>query len=418
MKKVLYIAPRFHTNQVYPLKSLVRNGVDVRFLSQYSHKAENYEDITPNIIGYSPLFTILSPLLSKLHPSMDKDDFSRRYGIPPIRKLITEILDFKPDLVIVRNYSRYSYVSLLILKVLRKKTIVYTQQPLYGRTDREPGGIKKILKMIMYDFRSFVCKYEMTPILGSDISEEICHNSIKKAGDDESNWSIQENIHSLSPFGFMRCTFFVPLVIDKNYSLHLKKKATDDSFNIIIVAEFQERKKILEFLEIFNTLIKNGKILHLTIVGNAKKEHTLNYLQKVKSYVENNDLNDNVTIKTDLTHRYVLNEYVMNDIFILPSVREPASYSILEAMSSGLPVLSSTSNGTKDYIMHGKNGFIFDANNFSQLYDYISSLIENPQLLKDFGENSLKLIDSYYYSDRYYESLKLIYKKMGEHQSW
>lgn len=417
MKKVLYIAPRFHTNQVYPVKSLVRNGVDVRFFSQYSHKAENYEDITPNIIGYSPLFTIISPLLSKLQPSMDKDDFSRKYGIPPIIKFIKEILDFNPDLVIVRDYSRYSYVCLLILKVFRKKTILYTQQPLYGRKYRELGGMKKNLKMIMYDLRSLICKYEMTPILGSDISDELCHNSIKKACDDECNWSIQENIHSLSPLGLIRNTFFVPLVIDKNYSFHLKKKVTGNSLNILIVAEFQERKKILEFLEIFNSLIKNGKNIHLTIVGNAKKAHTLKYLQKVKSYVGHNGLNDNITIKTDLTHHEVLNEYLVNDFFVLPSVREPASYSILEAMSSGLPVISSTSNGTKDYIMHGKNGFIFDANNFSQLYDYLSYFIEKPHLLKEFGENSQKLIDSYYYSDRYYESLKLIYKTMGEHQS-
>ncbi|WP_373838612.1 glycosyltransferase family 4 protein [Methanospirillum sp.] len=412
MKKILFIAPRFHTNQVFAIKSLIRNGVEVRFLSQYAHKSENYEDITPIIIGYSLLFNSIYNLLLKYFSSLESFDFSRQYGIPPIFKIIIENYKFNPDLVILRDYSVYMYLCLIVMKIFRKKCIVYTQQPFYDRKLFFPDCLKNILKGLLYDFHSLLCKYETTPILGSDINEEINVEKLANSVLIDNDGLIKVNTHNIGPLGIIRTTFFVPFVIDKKNVANMKKKRSSCYIKIIIVAEFQERKKILEFLEIFKVLIQNGKMVHLTIIGNAKKVNNLRYLSKVLSYIEGNFMNDEVTIKTDLTHHEVFNEYLLNDIFILPSVREPASYSVLEAMSCGLPVICSSSNGIKNYIVHGKNGYIFDAENFFQLHNYLVALIENPPLLNEFGNNSLMLVENLYNSNNYYMNIKIIYNKL------
>ena len=54
--RFLYVAPRYHTNQVPIIRGLKRKGHEVCFLSQYAGKVEDYSDLTPTVIGYSRIF--------------------------------------------------------------------------------------------------------------------------------------------------------------------------------------------------------------------------------------------------------------------------------------------------------------------------------------------------------------------------
>ena len=54
--RFLYVAPRYHTNQVPIIRGLKRKGHEVCFLSQYAGKVEDYSDLTPTVIGYSGFF--------------------------------------------------------------------------------------------------------------------------------------------------------------------------------------------------------------------------------------------------------------------------------------------------------------------------------------------------------------------------
>ena len=58
--RFLYVAPRYHTNQVPIIRGLKRKGHEVCFLSQYAGKVEDYSDLTPDsdsgIPGFSCFF--------------------------------------------------------------------------------------------------------------------------------------------------------------------------------------------------------------------------------------------------------------------------------------------------------------------------------------------------------------------------
>ncbi|VAV83224.1 hypothetical protein MNBD_DELTA01-1469 [hydrothermal vent metagenome] len=52
--------------------------------------------------------------------------------------------------------------------------------------------------------------------------------------------------------------------------------------------------------------------------------------------------------------------YGAADFFVLPTRYDPCSNACLEAMASGLPVITTTENGASEFIKEGRNGFILD----------------------------------------------------------
>ena len=59
--------------------------------------------------------------------------------------------------------------------------------------------------------------------------------------------------------------------------------------------------------------------------------------------------------------QHVAQYYGAADAFVLPSLYDPASNAVLEALASGLPVITSTKCGTAELIEPGVNGFVCDA---------------------------------------------------------
>ena len=81
------------------------------------------------------------------------------------------------------------------------------------------------------------------------------------------------------------------------------------------------------------------------------------------------------------------------DIFVLPSLQEGLSRSLMEAMASGLPVVCSNIRGNSDLIVNGVGGFLCDANDQDGFCERIISLCESVALRERMGGNNLKAID-------------------------
>lgn len=65
------------------------------------------------------------------------------------------------------------------------------------------------------------------------------------------------------------------------------------------------------------------------------------------------------------------------DIFVSPSYSEGFSMSILEGMSSGLPVIATRVGAAPDIIQNGENGFLIDPGDVEQLTECLRSLISD-----------------------------------------
>jgi len=97
------------------------------------------------------------------------------------------------------------------------------------------------------------------------------------------------------------------------------------------------------------------------------------------------------------------------DILLLPSEGEGLPGVVMEAMASGLPIVSTDCVGPKEIIINGKNGFLVKQKNNEEFYKALKKLVDNPKLRIKMGKNGKEFVKNYSIekvSSKLYEVLK------------
>jgi N-acetyl-alpha-D-glucosaminyl L-malate synthase BshA len=79
-----------------------------------------------------------------------------------------------------------------------------------------------------------------------------------------------------------------------------------------------------------------------------------------------------------------------SDLFLMPSQSESFGLSALEAMSCGVPVVSSSVGGLPELIVHNQTGYIAEIGDVNRMAKYTVDLLTNDKKYKAFSDNSRK----------------------------
>lgn len=188
-----------------------------------------------------------------------------------------------------------------------------------------------------------------------------------------------------------------------------------EKVNLLVLASLVPQKGHLFLLHSLGILIKNGFTnFHLRIVGTGELEVEL------KSFVRKEGLSDYITFVGQLIYASaeMMNEYQKADIFIHPSViaqngdKEGIPGTLIEAMSAGIPVISTYHAGIPFVIENAKTGLLVPEWDMDALSDAIATVCENPKLREQLGVagqnhaiNELNLIEKEKELEDIYNSL-------------
>lgn len=88
------------------------------------------------------------------------------------------------------------------------------------------------------------------------------------------------------------------------------------------------------------------------------------------------------------------------DVFLFPSRREGLGMAALEALSAGVPVIAADNRGTREYMQHGKNGFVCKWNDSNSYIRYIEKIqqmsLEERKRMKSFCRKSVEKFQKKY----------------------
>ncbi|MBN2654256.1 MAG: glycosyltransferase family 4 protein [Nitrospirae bacterium] len=119
---------------------------------------------------------------------------------------------------------------------------------------------------------------------------------------------------------------------------------------LLVGSEFK-RKGLATIIKALSSAKSYCSNLHLLVLGKGDKK-------------EYSKLANALGISSMITfiepQKEIERFYAASDIFILPTLYDPFSNATLEAMASGLPVITSKNNGAAEIIANGINGFILD----------------------------------------------------------
>lgn len=126
------------------------------------------------------------------------------------------------------------------------------------------------------------------------------------------------------------------------------------------------------------------------VVGKGPREnHFKELLKKLKIF-------NSYVFLQNINNQILPSIYSIADVFVLPSFWEGFGISLTEAMSTGLPVISSNISAIPEIIVNNENGLLSkpgDSNNLSEL---IITLLLDKQLRKKLGTNARKTMEKYF----------------------
>lgn len=208
------------------------------------------------------------------------------------------------------------------------------------------------------------------------------------------------NVFFVSP-----CRFFINKLM-VNFSLDIKKLILlpygvtnsntdilmnfplDSMFRLLFVGRFVEKKNPLVLVEIARVLLNECGVsnFQFNLIGDGP------LFVEVREKIERYNLRAYVTLRGSLSHAEVLEEmreahiYVQHSVTDFDGDQEGLPNSILEAISAGLPVVSTIHSGIPEIVENGKTGFLVQEFDFIGMAEKLALLLNDIELYKRMRE--------------------------------
>ncbi len=174
----------------------------------------------------------------------------------------------------------------------------------------------------------------------------------------------------------------------KNYGF------TDNDFVMGMAGSIIEEKGQFQLLKSIHSILIENRNYKVLIAGNNKIGPESDYYERIKAFIANNKLEDQVLLLDFVED--MPSFYNALDVFLLPSFKEPFGRVLIEAMATKIPIVASNVDGVPEVVGHGKTGYLVDSKDGEGWRQHIKRLVDNEGLRKELGEvGRQRVIDNF-----------------------
>lgn len=150
-----------------------------------------------------------------------------------------------------------------------------------------------------------------------------------------------------------------------------------------MLSRLLKSKGVGEYLEAARTVKKQYPQAKFKLLG--KYEYVMQDAVD-KDYVES-FINDGTVERFEETDD-VRPYYEMCSVYVLPSYREGTPRTVLEAMAMGRPIITTDTQGCRETVKDGVNGFLIPVKNSDAIAEKMIWFIEHPDAVREMGKQS------------------------------
>jgi glycosyltransferase involved in cell wall biosynthesis len=157
---------------------------------------------------------------------------------------------------------------------------------------------------------------------------------------------------------------------------------------ILSVGRLYARKGLFTLIESMPAVVRRFRNAKFVISGKGQS----NEMKKLIAHAEKLGIRDNIIFTGYFPDKKLPRLYQAADVFAFSTFYENLPFAVLEALSTGLPVVTTYVGGIPEMIDSGKNGFLVQPFNAKELSDRVLYLLEHPAEAAEMGFLARKTI--------------------------
>jgi glycosyltransferase involved in cell wall biosynthesis len=158
---------------------------------------------------------------------------------------------------------------------------------------------------------------------------------------------------------------------------------------ILSVGRLYARKGLFTLIESMPAVINRFRNAKFVISGKGQS----NEMKKLIAHAGKLGVVDNIIFTGYYPDRELPKLYQAADVFAFSTFYEHHPFAVLEALSTGLPVVTTTVGGIPETIENGKNGFLVEPLSREQFAQRILYLLEHPAEASEMGILARKTVE-------------------------
>ena len=354
-----------------------------------------------------PLLSGAQNVMLTILNSLDRDKYDIYVISKPGGPLVERVLELGYNYIPLRSFRRsisiMDFVAFIkLIKVFNKYKfdIIHTHSSkpgFIGRIAARIAGVPKIVHTVhgfsFHYAQPFPIRF-FYQVLEKFVSQ-FC-DTIVFVNNFEREFAIKHRIVKEKK----AITIYNGIELNEEKIKNVTYKIKEDIFIIGSVLRFEKIKNIINTVKTAIKVCKANNKIIFYFIGDGK------LLKECRKMVLTADLEENIIFPG--WQNNIAEWLVKFDVYLLFSIAEGLSVSIMEAMFIGLPIVASDVKGNNE-LVYNANGILVPINDIDRLTTVLLSLSYKKAELREWGDNSRKLIKERFNLTNFVRKYKNIY---------